>query len=309
MKRRKRALVTGGAGFIGSHLSELLMANGYETVILDNLSKGNMEHVPDGAEFYKGCVTDRMLVATALRGVDTVFHLAAQVGTRSSVEDFLHDGYVNVMGTLVLLDCCRDARIKTFVYSSTAAVYADCPPGTAISEQHPTGPVHPYGISKLTSEMYVRNICQHISADYFILRYFNAYGKRQKLSAYSGVVKIFTDSARAGRPLVIFGDGEQVRDFVHVSDIVRANLMAAGSDRGNIVLNIGSGEPMSINELARIVMDKSTHPAAPIYVEAVEEVHYSLADISKAAELLGYEPRGKMSDLIDELVEPDSDQS
>jgi len=220
----KRALVTGGAGFIGSHLSRALLKEGLEVTILDNLSVGKKENIPGGCKFIHGDIRSIKDVKGALEGIDIVFHEAARVSIRSSVAMFYEDAEHNILGTLNVLKCCMKSSVKKIVYASSMAVFADCDSPRQINEEYPKEPLSPYGISKLASEKYCYQFSYDTGIHCHVLRYFNTYGVGQTLSPYVGVITIFINRLIEGKPPVIFGDGEQRRDFVHVSDIVSANI-------------------------------------------------------------------------------------
>jgi len=298
-----KALVTGGAGFIGSHLCGELVRMGIETVVLDDLSRGLASNVPDGARLVLGCVKDADAVAAVLDGVEVVFHLAARVNTRESQLAFLEDADTNIMGTLNVLAASRDAGVSKVIYSSSAAVYRDDPEDGAVTEESETAPMAPYGISKLAGEMYVETMCSRFGIDYSVLRLFNAYGPRQMPGPYSGVITAFVESILAGRPPVIFGNGEQVRDMINVGDIVKANLLAMQAPSVNAVLNIGTGIPHSINSIARIILESMGSDLEPVHADAPSsEIRYSVADVSKAREMLGFSAQATLESRIDEVI-------
>ena len=302
--RLKKVLVTGGCGFIGSHLTERLGRAGFSTVVLDDLSSGLEQNVGEGAKFVRGSVTDREAVTSVLAGVDAVFHLAARVSVRASLEEFRRDAEVNVMGTVNVLDCARRAGVGRFIYASSAAVYGQGEPGRASSEDSPTRPATPYGISKLAGEMYVRTICALSDLEYQVLRFFNVYGPGQRMSPYSGVITVFTGEALAGRAPTVFGDGEQVRDFIHVGDVVAAALLALESAKHGLTVNIATGRPCSVNELSRMITGAVGLEAEPVHSEAVPgETRYSLGDTRLATDELGFEAEGVLERMIADVIE------
>jgi len=299
-----KVLVTGGAGFIGSHICKELVSLGIDTVILDDLTRGRESNVPEGARLIRGSVTDVDAVTGAMIGVDVVFHFAARVSTRESNVSFHEDALTNIMGTLNVLACGRDAGVNRIVYSSSAAVYRDDPSAGAVSESSPTGPKAPYGISKLAGEMYVARMCATFDIDYVILRHFNVYGPGQLPGPYAGVISIFVECLLAGKNPVIFGDGGQVRDLICVEDIVQANIRAMETRLPNTTVNIGTGVPHSVNALARIILDVMGSDLEPEYKEPVEaDIRYSLADTRKARELLVFQAKGALEDKIEGVVE------
>jgi len=301
--RYRRALVTGGAGFIGSHLVERLMHEGLQVVVLDNLSVGKRENVPVGAEFVLGDVNDSDAVTRAMSDVDVVFHLAARVSIRASVTGFYEDAQTNLMGTLNVLRVCAAHGVKKFVYASSMAVYADAPQPFPLSEAYETAPISPYGVAKLACERYAALVAGQSGFDAVALRYFNTYGPRQTFTPYVGVITIFIQRLLRGEPPLIFGDGEQCRDFVYVGDVVEGTLRAMSSDAHNEVFNIGSGVGTSVNQVAALLCARLHPDLAPIHVaEHPGELRNSVADIQKARQMLGYEPRSRLEDRIDEII-------
>jgi UDP-glucose 4-epimerase len=301
--RYRRALVTGGAGFIGSHLVERLMHEGLQVVVLDNLSVGKRENVPVGAEFVLGDVNDSDAVTRAMSDVDVVFHLAARVSIRASVTGFYEDAQTNLMGTLNVLRVCAAHGVKKFVYASSMAVYADAPQPFPLPEAYETAPISPYGVAKLACERYAALVAGQSGFDAVALRYFNTYGPRQTFTPYVGVITIFIQRLLRGEPPLIFGDGEQCRDFVYVGDVVEGTLRAMSSDVHNEVFNIGSGVGTSVNQVAALLCARLHPDLAPIHVaEHPGELRNSVADIQKARQMLGYEPRSRLEDRIDEII-------
>lgn len=299
----RQALVTGGAGFIGSHLVERLLHEGLQVRVLDDLSVGVRENVPAEADLLIGDVCDAAAVDRALEGVDVVFHLAARVSIRASVEHFYDDAQKNVMGTLNVLQGCAAHGVRRFVYASSMGVYADAPSPDPIDESHPTEPISPYGVSKLAGEKYLLCLADALNLEPVILRYFNTYGPRQGYTPYVGVVTIFIKRLLAGEPPVIFGDGEQRRDFVYVGDLVQATVQAMQADVAGEVFNVGTGRATSVKEIADMLCQKLNPTLRPIYApEQMGELRYSVADISKARRLLGYEPQGRLEERVDDVI-------
>ena len=299
----RRALVTGGAGFIGSHLTRALLARGIAVTVLDDLSTGKRDNLPAGVDFVLGDVRDRTDVRRALHGAEVVFHEAARVSIRSSVEHFYDDAATNVMGTVSVLDACRSSNVHKFVLASSMAVYADRPDPLPIDEQYLTEPIAPYGVAKLASEKYCLNVCPQLGLKPLVLRYFNTYGQGQLYTPYVGVITIFIRMLLAGEPLVIFGDGEQTRDFVWVGDIVQANLRALDYTGAEAVFNVGSGCGYTVNRIAALVASE-IDPAARVDHEPPHEgeIRNSIANIERAQRHLGYVPIGRLEDCIRELV-------
>lgn len=285
-----RVLVTGGAGFIGSHLVRELVSRGYEVRVLDNLSRGSLESIRDvldGVELLIKDIRDYEAVSGAVSGVDSVIHLAALTDVEESLrEPFLYNE-VNVVGTLNLAKASR--RVDSFIYVSSSAVYGD-PVRIPIAEDHPVCPKSPYGASKASGELYLAAYSRVYGFRSVILRLFNVYGPRQSKS-YSGVVVEFISRALRGEPLVIYGSGEQTRDFIYVSDVVRAMLHALRS-RSSGTFNVGSGRATRIIDLANEVLRiLKRDDIKLIYAEdRPGDIAQSVADISKARRELGFEP-------------------
>lgn len=289
-----QALVTGGAGFIGSHLVGALSAQGIKVKVLDDLSTGAESNVPPGAQLIIGDISDTAVVSEAVRGCQTVFHLAAVSSVQRSLEDPLDVHRANVTGTLVLLEAAAHAGVHRFVFSSSAAVYGDTG-AQAASEDMTPSPMSHYAVQKLASEHYCKVYAQTAGIDTVCLRYFNVFGPRQRSdSPYSGVVARFLDAAHRSEPPVIYGDGGQTRDFCYVSDVVAANLAAARVPAENLgarVFNIGSGDAICVRELAGLILSQYPGGREPIYQSArAGEVRFSRADITQARKVIGYEP-------------------
>ncbi len=247
-----RILITGGAGFIGSHIAEALAPEN-DVVILDNLSTGSRENVPSDVTLVEADIREYDRLSEVMNGVDLVFHHAAVVSVEQSVEDPLSTQEVNTQATVQLLEYARREAARV-VFASSAAVYGH-PESVPISESAPTNPTSPYGLTKLTAERYCRLYAELYDLDTVALRYFNVYGPRQTAGDYSGVISIFIEQARSGGPITVHGDGSQIRDFIHVDDIVRANIAAAVRGESGSVYNVGTGECISIRELAELIRD------------------------------------------------------
>lgn len=288
-------VVTGGAGFIGSHLVEALSLAGHELVIIDDLSSGRVENISrvsanPHVRFVQGTVLDLGLLLEEFQGADGVFHQAAFVSVPGSIRHPLHSHEVTLTGTLNVLLAARDSGVKKVVHASSAAVYGNLP-GVPKKEDMPVEPLSPYAVAKYAGEQYCKVLGLLYNLSTVSLRYFNVYGARQDpASDYAAVIPRFIANLRAGKPPVIFGDGTQTRDFVYVKDVVRANILAMEGDAEG-VYNIGSGSQTSINDLAAILMDLFGYVGKPVYTKGRPgEVMYSAADISRARSLLGWEP-------------------
>jgi len=292
MSTPRRALVTGGAGFIGRHLVRALVGRGVEVRVLDDLSVGAREALPNDVELLVGDVRDASLVARATVGIDVVFHLAARVSIRGSVERLRDDFDVNLGGTLTLLEALRGARVSRFVNISSMAVYADSSADAFIAEDHTTRPLSPYGASKLAAEHYTRIVTGMFGVSHVNLRYFNTYGPGQTVSPYVGVATIFIDQLLRGQRPTILGDGAQRRDFVHVDDIVAATVTALDAPVDGETINIGTGRATTVSELAALLCSKIAPELLPIHAPPhAEELRSSVADITRARRLLGFTPR------------------
>lgn len=288
----RRILVTGGAGFIGSKLVNLLCGRGDDVIVLDDLSTGRREHVPSGARLAVGDVRDADALRSLLDGVDLVFHLAARVSIRASVDAFRDDHDVNLGGTLALLSALRGTTVSRLVYASSMAVYADSPPGQRVSEEHSTVPQSPYGISKLAAEHYCRLLTSELGIEQVSLRYFNTWGPGQALTPYVGAATIFINALLDGRRPVIFGDGQQTRDFIHVDDVARATAAAGDAPLSHRALNVGTGTGTTVRALLEMIAAEVGTPAMADHAPArAEELRYSVADISQSTTVLGLRPR------------------
>lgn len=280
-----RYLVTGGAGFIGSHLTALLLTLGHEVRVLDDLSAGKKSNIPDDAEFILGSILRPEEISRAAEGCDGIFHLAARPNVQESIEKpcFAHD--VNGTGTLNLLLAARDGGVRRVVFSSSSAVYGDQLLPQA--EEMSPNPISPYAIQKLTGEQYARVASSCWGVETVSLRYFNAYGPRLSfVGAYYTVIAVFLKQRASGHSLTVTGDGMQTRDFVYVDDIARANVLAMESARVGCgeVINIGSGTRMSVNDIAK----RFSHPI--VHIDARIEPRDTQADIRRAKELLYWSP-------------------
>lgn len=296
------ALVTGGAGFIGSHLTRVLLAQGRRVTVLDNLSVGRREVVAEAARFVYGDIRDDAALNDALSGVDCVFHLAAQVTIRGSFDRFYEDLDTNVMGTARLLRAVDPKAIKWFVLASSMAVYADASSAIPIGERHPTEPVSPYGIGKLAAEGVARQILGARGIPFTAMRYFNTFGPGQTYTPYVGVITIFVTRLLRGEIPVIFGDGEQQRDFVHVEDIANGTIAGPGHTPGTY--NLGTGRGTSLNALAAMLTARLAPQLAPAHAPAqTGELRYSIANIDAARRALEYEPTRSLEHDLDAVIE------
>lgn len=292
-----KALITGGAGFIGSNVTKLLLEKGYDVRILDNLSSGHYinisSYVDNGAvEFIQGDIRDPHTTLEATRGMDVVFHLAACVGRQKSIDDPQLDASTNLLGTVNVLEGMQKNSVGRIVYSSSAAIFGELITPT-IDESHPQNADSPYGVSKLAAEKMIlayAGIYPKLTG--VCLRYFNIYGENQRFDLYGNVIPIFAKRIYAGEPITIFGDGTQTRDFVHVSDVARANYLASVSDRGTDVYNLGSGDSITINQLATMMIEISGRKTNILYApERPADVKHCKANADKAATQLHFQAK------------------
>ena len=287
-----KALVTGGAGFIGSNVTRLLVENNYNVVVLDNLTTGYKENIQElpNMRFVEGDIRNQDLLERLMEDVEVVFHLASTVGNIKSIEHPLEDAEVNVLGTLKLLGSARKLGIRKIVFSSSSAIFGE-PQYLPIDEKHPVEPDSPYGVTKLASEKHCLCYSKLYDMDIVCLRYFNVYGKNQRYDPYGNVIPIWTNCLLTGKPLIIYGDGEQTRDFINVGDVARANIMAGAAGAVKGTFNIGCGNSITINELAEVFQN--------VYGKRIEiikdpqrkgEVKHSKADVSLAQKTFRFTP-------------------
>ena len=293
-----RATVTGGAGFIGSNIVCSLLEGGADVVVLDDFSTGHETNLPEhpNLEIIEGDIRDSEVVARAVAGCETVFHLAASVGNRRALQDPVVDSEINVIGSLKVLMAAAAAGVRNVVASSSAAIYGEAAM-QPVGEKAPMAPATPYAASKLAMESQGRAFSILQKLDVVCLRYFNVYGEHQRFDRYGNVIPIFARRLLRNEPLVIYGDGQQTRDFVHVSDVVAANLAAAGARGLCGAYNIASGTGATINSL---VTELGTAAGRPVAVQhagpRVGDVRHSRADIRAATRDLGYRPQVALRD-------------
>jgi UDP-glucose 4-epimerase len=287
-----RALVTGGAGFIGSNLVKLLTEEGHDVVVLDSLASGYRENLTPfpRARFVEEDVRNESAVTAAASGCDVIFHLAASVGNVRSIEHPIEDSEINVLGTLRVLEAARRHGARKVVFSSSAGIFGELKT-VPIREDHPAEPDSPYGASKLGAEKLCLAYAKLYPLECVCLRYFNVYGVNQRYDAYGNVIPIFAHRALRGQPLVVYGDGEQTRDFVNVRDVAVANYRAGMSRGVSGAFNIASGTRVTINALTALLavaggVDVTVEYAAP----RKGDVRHSLADVSAARGAFGFDP-------------------
>jgi UDP-glucose 4-epimerase len=302
-----KAVVTGGAGFIGSHIVEGLVSMGWKVKIIDNLSSGRMDNIhpflkANEVEFVYGSITDLPLLQKHFSGIDYVFHEAAMVSVQGSIEDPVLSHENNLSGTLNVLLAARDQGIEKVVFASSSAVYGDTPAGLKKEDAHPN-PQSPYAVNKLAAEYYCRVFTEVYKLRTVCLRYFNVYGPRQRPdSEYAAVIPKFIQRVKEGKSPIIYGDGKQTRDFVFVKDVVAANILAAKSEVTGVI-NVGTSESTSLNQLAKLILKRMNRPdLEPKFgKERAGDIKDSLADISAAREV-GYRPQYTLKKGLDELT-------
>jgi nucleoside-diphosphate-sugar epimerase len=310
VQKNSRALVTGGAGFIGSHVVDRLVEADVEVTVLDNLDTGQMENIAQhkrkrNFHFIKGDIRNLRLVKQLVKDMDAVFNLAAIASVPRSIENPLLVNDVNVKGTLNLLKASVDSGVKRFVQASSAAVYGDSQTLPVREDFNPM-PLSPYAASKLAAENYAIVFNQVYGLETVCLRYFNVYGPRQAYNDYSGAITIFANDILALRPPKIFGDGKQTRDFVFVEDVVSATMLALTEKNAvGEIFNISTGKATTINRLVQIlqkIMGKKN--LKPVHEEPREgDIRHSYASIEKARTLLGYEPMFSLEKGLKKLVQ------
>jgi len=290
-----KALVTGGAGFIGSHLVDGLLSGGCEVTVLDDLSTGllsNLGHIKDHITFYQGDIRDQEILVKAARDCDIVFHHAAVVSVPWTVDNPVDSAMVNEMGTLFVLEAARKNNVKRVVLAGSSAVYGDDPVLPKHENMNPK-PQSPYAVQKLSGELYARLYLDLYGLETVSLRYFNVYGPRQNPSSpYSGVISIFMTKASSKEPPIIYGDGNQYRDFIFVKDVVRFNLLAADADKASgKIFNVGTGRFVRINRLWEIISELAGINIKPEYEQSrLGDILESVADMDCAGKTLGFEP-------------------
>lgn len=301
-------VITGGAGFIGSHLCEALVDRGHNLIIIDNLSSGDIKHLYQirshpSITFYQDTILNRSALMNYFQSVDGVFHLAAMVSVPRSIQDPYASHLNTLTGSLTVLLAARDAGVKRVVSASSAAVYGNIP-DLPKREDMPVNPLSPYAVEKHAVEEYSRIFSELYGLSTVCLRFFNVYGPRQDpYSDYAAAVPRIINRVMQGDPPVIYGDGEQTRDFVYVKDVVQANIKAMEGEIETGVYNIASGQGTSLNILSMTILKVLDSVLHPVYEKARSgEVMHSVADISKARRTIGYKPEYSLEQGIREMV-------
>jgi len=293
-----KVLVTGGAGFIGSHLTEALLQEGHRVRVLDDFSTGKRKNLIfdkkyPSLEIIEGDIRNLAICQKALKDAEVVFHQAALPSVERSVEDPLGSNAVNAGGTLNILFSAREERVKRVIYASSSSIYGDTPT-LPKHEEMPSNPLSPYALQKYIGEQYCRLFYQLYGLETVSLRYFNIFGPKQDpASIYSAVIPRFIDALLKGHPPLIFGDGEQSRDFTYIDNVVRANLLAMSAEHlHGEAINIACGKRVSLNQLLNILKEIVGSKVSPVYEEPRKgDVKHSLADINKGKKILNYDPQ------------------
>jgi nucleoside-diphosphate-sugar epimerase len=299
-------LVTGGAGFIGSHLAEELIRRGNRVRVVDSFITGkrdNLAHIP-GVELLEGDLADLPVAQKAVAGIDYVLHQAAIPSVPRSVEDPITSNRANIDSTLNVLVAARDAKVKRVVYAGSSSAYGDTPT-LPKREDMPTQPLSPYALQKLVGEQYLQLFTRLYGLETVTIRYFNVFGPRQDPSSpYSGVISVFTRALLENRAPIIYGDGEQTRDFTYIANVVDGVLRACTANVSGMMLNVATGSRVSLNELFRTLRNLTARDLTPSYAAArAGDVRDSQADISKARQLLGYEPHVTLEEGLRRTVD------
>lgn len=300
-----KTLVTGGAGFIGSNIIKQLILDGHDVTAYDNLSSGyrsNLDPYPD-ARFIEGDIRDDGKLNDAIKGAEVVFHLAASVGNKRSINHPVEDAEINMLGTVKVLTAAVREGVRKIVFSSSAGIFGELKT-LPIREDHPCEPDSPYGSSKLGAEKECLSFAKLFDIEAVCLRYFNVYGPNQRYDAYGNVIPIFVFKMLNGEPITIFGNGEQTRDFINVRDVVQANLLAGNSSGVSGAFNLGSGSQITINNLVKILASASgLDPAIEYGPPRPGDVLHSKADLTAIQEALGFMPAVDFHEGLSEYIE------
>ena len=302
--KNKKVLVTGGAGFIGSNLVKKLISDKNEVVVIDDLSSGFISNISniDGVKYINGDIRNRKQVNDAIKGVEVVFHLAASVGNKRSIDFPLIDSQINVLGTLNILEECVKEGVRKIVTSSSAGIFGELKT-IPIKEDHPIEPDSPYGCSKLCEEKLCLSYSKLYDLEAVCLRYFNVFGPNQRFDAYGNVIPIFVYKMLHNEPIIVYGDGNQTRDFVHVNDVVQANINSANSIGVSEAFNIASGNRISINDVIKLITKNYKKEVKIEYAnKRPGDVMHSLADISFARNEINYNPSVDLEKGINDYV-------
>ena len=299
-----KVLVTGGAGFIGSNIVDALLKKGYAVAVVDNLATGSRKNVSSKAVFY-----EEDIASAGLRGIfrkeqpDFVIHTAAQINVRKSVKEPLLDAKSNILGSVNVLECCREFKVKKVVYSSSGGACYGEPEYLPCDEKHPVNPISHYGASKFAAEHYFFIYRLLYAIDYTILRYANVYGPRQDAKGEAGVISIFLQNIHDNKVMRINGDGKQTRDYVFVGDVVQANLLALAADTPSRIFNIGTGKETDVNTIFSLIKKAAGTALSATHGPKIPgEVSKIALDASRAAKELGWIPKTSLSEGINKTV-------
>ncbi len=300
-----KIVITGGAGFIGSHLAEYWSIMGNDVVVLDNLRSGYIKNIADldNVKLVKASITEKEKVFDALEGADYVFNLAAMISVPESIEKPVECININVLGLINVLDAAKKYKIKKVVHSSSAAIYGDDPELPKKINMRPK-PLSPYGITKLDGEYYLQMYTDQYNLSTTSLRYFNVFGPRQDpKSQYAAAVPIFIYKALKNETITVYGDGEQTRDFIFVRDIVKANVLAAQNENVIGVFNVANEQTITINQLVKTIIKLTNSKSNVVHEkERPGDIKHSSASIKETREVLGFEPEYRLSTAIEETI-------
>jgi UDP-glucose 4-epimerase len=302
---RKKVVITGGAGFIGSHMVEFWVNNNAEVFIIDDLRTGFVKNIIDidKVVFYKGSITDRKLLKKIIEGTDYIFNFAALVSVPESIIKPRECNEINVFGILNILDEAKECGVKKVVHSSSAAVYGDNPELPKLVSMKPE-PKSPYGITKLDGEYYCQMYTENFGLPTVSLRYFNVFGPRQDpKSQYAAAIPIFINKALKNEPLTIYGDGTQTRDFIFVEDVIHANVLAAQNETVNGVFNIASGNSINILEIAELIIAETSSKSKIVFAGTRPgDIKYSQAYVEDSKDKLGFVPRCSLKEGLKRTI-------
>lgn len=299
-----KVLVTGGAGFIGSHIVDKLVELKHRVCTIDNLATGNRVNINKGATFYKCDITEieKLRLVFQVERPEIVIHHAAQIDVQASIKNPVFDAKNNIIGTINILECCKDYGVRKIIYPSSAAAYGE-PEYLPVDEKHPLEPISFYGISKHTPTHYIKAYSALYELKYTIFRYSNVYGMRQDAKGEGGVVSIFVDKLLKNQSPFIFGNGEQTRDFIYVKDVASANILALDK-ADNEIMNISSNKTTTVNMLFKMMRDIAGSDVKAIYKEARKgDIEHSYLDNSKAERKLDWRTRFTLEDGVRETIE------
>ncbi|MGY0374675.1 NAD-dependent epimerase/dehydratase family protein [Clostridium sp. JNZ J1-5] len=298
-----KVLVTGGAGFIGSHIVDLFLERGNEVVVIDNLINGKRSNINKDGVFYLCNILDydNMLKVFKVNKPEVVIHHAAHVSVSSSIKEPQIDALSNICGTINVLKCCKEVGVRKIIYASSAAAYGELE-YFPVNEEHPTNPISFYGLSKQTCEEYIKLYGRYFQLNYTIFRYANVYGARQNSNSDGGVISILVDKFMNEEKITIYGDGKQTRDFIYVKDVALANYMAL-REGDNETINICSNKEISIIDLYQLIMSITKKDIGIKYLSHRSgDIYRSIMDNSKAVNILKWLPKYSLKDGLSELI-------